>query len=89
MRNLLERKLKINGRVVPVTMGGYFDLSDFDVGILVPDSKPVLKKRPKCTCGSVYVGCKPYMAGHDKDCDVHEDKTPVSYDNPYYEKETK
>lgn len=85
---MLERKLRINGRTVPVIMG-IFDLSDFDLGVLVPDPKPALKKRPKCTCGSVYVGCQPYMAGHDKDCDVHEDKTPVTHDNPFYEKESK
>lgn len=82
---LLERKLKINGRTVPV-MGGFFDLSDFDLAVPVDPPKVALKKRPKCNCGSVYVGCKPYMAGHDKDCEVHEDKTPVSHDNPFYEK---
>lgn len=66
--------------------GGFFDLSDFDMAVPVEDEKPMLKKRPKCNCGSVHVGCKPYMAGHDKDCPVHEDKTPISYENPYYEK---
>ncbi len=60
------------------------DFLDFEFELPKPEPKP----RPKCTCGSWAIGCKPYMAGHDDNCDVNENKTPVMADNPYYEKES-
>lgn len=57
----------------------------FDFDFLPP---PPLKPRPKCTCGAWAVGYKPYMVGHSDYCDVHHDKTPVTIDNPFYERKT-
>lgn len=43
----------------------------------LPEWKSEKRTRPKCICGSRSIGIGDYMTGHDKDCDVHEDKTPV------------
>jgi hypothetical protein len=54
-----------------------FDLSEFDFGIPVVEEE-VKPKKPKCVCGSWAIGVEPYMTGHDEDCEVHEDKTPIT-----------
>lgn len=70
-------KLKINGREVPVVANQMvFDFSDIDLGVLVEDT-PRKRERPKCVCGSRSIGIQDYMMGHDRDCPVHEDRTPV------------
>lgn len=71
------RKLRINGREVPV-LGNQmiFDLSDIDLGAMVED-EPKPRAKLKCDCGARAVGCQDYMAGHATDCPVHEDKTPI------------
>lgn len=75
-------KLRLNGTPVRVVNGQMIDFWDLDFG-----SPPELKKRPVCTCGAKVIGCQAYMAGHSDFCDVHEDKMPVSSDNPLYEKD--
>lgn len=78
------RSLRLNGRPVRVVGNQMIEeFFDFDVG---EPPKPK-KARPKCVCGAQAAGYKPYMAGHSKWCDVHEDKTPVGVDNPLYEKD--
>lgn len=84
--SLLPRrpKLRLNGQPVRVVNGQMIDFLDFDFSLPPPLE---LKPRPVCTCGAKAIGCQPYMAGHANYCDVHEDKTPVSLDNPLYEKD--
>lgn len=77
----LVRSLRFNGSPVRVVGGQMIDFLDFDFGFAPK------KPRPKCTCGGAKLGYKPYMVGHADHCDVHHDKTPISFDNPYYERE--
>ena len=86
------RKLRINGRPVPTVcnqMVFSFDFSDLDLGVPLPTPPqfPKKMKRPKCECGAKKCGYKDYMRGHADWCEVHMDKTPVTTENPFYEKE--
>jgi len=83
----LLKKLRINGREV-MTVGNQiiWELPDIELDETTDPMFPVMEEpapevkvrtKPKCICGSRSIGIGDYMTGHDKDCEVHEDKTPV------------
>lgn len=71
----MSTKLKLNGRQVPIVASQYvFEFDEQDFAVVEPPKK---RERPRCICGSRSIGIQDYMTGHDDDCPVNENRTPV------------
>lgn len=75
---MLARKLKINGRYIPIVSSQMiFDFSDLDMYVTPPEL-PKKKDWQKCECGAWAVGVEKFMPGHSEYCPVNENKTPIT-----------